>query len=56
MKSQITMKDIAQHFGMSLNTIHKAITESLESVSRPEKRLLTMPLPMVIRSTPWLPA
>lgn len=26
MKSQITMKDMAQHFGMSLNTIHKAIT------------------------------
>ena len=26
MKSQITMKDIAQHVGMSLNTIHKAIT------------------------------
>lgn len=25
MKSQITMKDIADHFGMSLNTIHKAI-------------------------------
>lgn len=26
MKSQITMKDIADHFGMSLNTIHKAIS------------------------------
>lgn len=26
MNSQITMKDIAQHFGMSLSTIHKAIT------------------------------
>lgn len=26
MKSQITMKDMAEHFGMSLNTIHKAIT------------------------------
>lgn len=25
MKSQITMKDIADHFGMSLNTVHKAI-------------------------------
>ncbi|MEY8351827.1 substrate-binding domain-containing protein [Lachnospiraceae bacterium 54-53] len=25
MKSQITMKDMAQHFGVSLNTIHKAI-------------------------------
>lgn len=26
MKSQITMKDMADHFGMSLNTIHKAIS------------------------------
>lgn len=26
MKSQITMKDMASHFGVSLNTIHKAIT------------------------------
>ena len=25
MKSQITMKDLAQHFGVSLNTVHKAI-------------------------------
>lgn len=25
MKSQITMKDMAEHFGVSLNTIHKAI-------------------------------
>ena len=25
MKSQITMKDMAQHFNVSLNTIHKAI-------------------------------
>lgn len=26
MKSQITMKDIASHFGVSLNTVHKAIS------------------------------
>lgn len=40
MKSQITMKDMAQHFGVSLNTIHKAIAGKTGVSEATRKKIL----------------
>lgn len=40
MKSQITMKDIAGHFGISLNTVHKAIYDKPGVGETTRKRIL----------------
>ncbi|MFT4004860.1 MAG: helix-turn-helix domain-containing protein [Lacrimispora sp.] len=41
MKSQITMKDMARHFGVSLNTIHKAIAGKPGVSEETRKKILS---------------